>query len=349
LGCSELNCGEIMAEYYLGLDLGGTNVKAGVVDGDGKIRAHVSMRTGETEGDLTAERVILRMVEAGNQAIADSGVPRKQVRAVGVLSPGQASLAKGIVYRSANLPLWKNVRLRAKVGRALKLPAVLENDANAAAYGEWWAGAGKKRKLDNLFMFTLGTGVGGGLVYQGQVVRGSFDFATEVGHWVMIPGGELCGCGQRGCLERYTSAKFTAQRATKKLAEVPELQGSSALGRIFREKGAVSSAEIVTEAQKGDAFALEVWDETCHMLALACINVCHFIDPQMIVLAGGMSQAGKFLLDRVKMHFAKEWWQMTKPTAVIALAKLGNDAGVIGAAGVAREAAMRRALPTIGT
>jgi len=275
-----------------------------------------------------------------------------------VLSPGQASLTHGIVYRAANLPLWKNVPLRARISVALGIPAVLENDAHAAAYGEWWAGVGKQwrhaggggrgKALDNLFMITLGTGVGGGLIYQGKVGRGSFDFATEIAHMIMIPGGEECGCGQRGCLERYCSAKFTAQRATQRLAASPKLRKNSSLGALYKVYHTVTAADIVAHAQQGDAFALEVWNETCRMLALACINICHFIDPQMIVLAGGMSQAGNFLLRNVRRHFAKEWWAMTKPTAKIALAKLGNDAGVIGAAGVAKEAHERNALPEIG-
>jgi glucokinase len=198
-------------------------------------------------------------------------------------------------------------------------------------------------------MFTLGTGVGGGLVYEGKVVRGSFDFAAEVGHWIMIPGGELCGCGQRGCLERYCSATYTALRANRRLAASKELRKSSRLGRVFEKAGEVTSADIVTAAKAGDTLALEVWDETCRLLALACINVCHLMDPEMIVLAGGMSQAGAFLLGGVHRHFKAEWWKMTRPTARIALAKLGNDAGVIGAAGVAMEAAERGVLPPKGT
>jgi glucokinase len=340
-----------MPKFYLGLDLGGTNVKAGVVDEHGRILDQISMPTGSSPPDLSAERVIGRMIEAGIQAMEKAGVSRRHVAAVGVLSPGQASLARGIVFRSANLPLWRNVALRKRVSRGLGLRAVLENDASAAAYGEWWAGAGSamgRTRLDNLFLFTLGTGIGGGLVYEGKVVRGSFDFATEVGHWIMIPGGEPCGCGQRGCLERYCSAKYTAQRANRQLARSRTLRRSSTLGEVFEKAGEVTSADIVVHAQSGDAFALEIWDETCRLLALACINVCHMIDPQMIVLGGGMSQAGRFLLDRVIRHFKSQWWKMTRPTARIVLARLGNDAGIIGAAGVAKEAAERGALPAVG-
>jgi len=347
-----------MSKFYLGLDLGGTNVKAGVVDDTGQILHNVSVPTGSSPRDLAASKVIARMIDAAHQAMDGSNIGRHNVAAVGVVSPGQASSTNGIVYRAANLPLWKNVPLRARISKALGIPAVLENDAHAAAYGEWWAGVekdwrhsgggGRGKSLDNLFMITLGTGVGGGLVYQGKVVRGSFDFATEIAHMIMIPGGEECGCGQRGCLERYASAKYTAQRASLRLAASPKLRKNSSLGAPYKVYHTVTAADIVAHAREGDAFALEVWNETCRMLALACINICHFVDPQMIVLAGGMSQAGGFLLRNVRRHFAKEWWAMTKPTAKIALAKLGNDAGVIGAAGVAKEAHERNALPEIG-
>jgi glucokinase len=197
-------------------------------------------------------------------------------------------------------------------------------------------------------MFTLGTGVGGGIVYEGKVIRGSADFAAEVGHMVIVPGGERCGCGQRGCLERYCSAKFTGERAVARLAKSAAIRRGSSLGAVYKEKGTFTAADITEHARRGDKFALEAWEEACRYLALACIKVCHFLDPQMIVLAGGRSLAGRFLLDTVQKHFQAEWWAMTKPTTRIALAKLGNDAGVIGAAGVAKDAFDRKALPEIG-
>jgi len=337
-----------MPPFYLGLDLGGTNVKAGVTDDTGRLITKVSVPTGSKPSDLAPGLVIDRMIAAANQVIGTSGIARSDVAAMGILAPGQASLSKGVIIRSANLPLWKNVHLRAKVARGLNLPGVLENDANAAAYGEYWAGAGKNKKLDNLFMFTLGTGVGGGLVYEGRVVRGSSDFAAEIGHMIIVPGGEPCGCGQHGCLERYCSGRYAGERAVKRLAASPKIRRTSSLGKIFKEKGTFTAADITQHARAGDKFARESWEEACRYLALACINVCHFIDPQMIVLAGGMSLAGKFLLDSVLKHFDREWWKMTRPTTKISLARLGNDAGVIGAAGVAKDAFDRKALPQIG-
>jgi glucokinase len=337
--------------HFLGLDLGGTNVKAGVTDANGKLLAHVSVPTaaeGKGRASLSAPNVISRMIAAGRQAIAKAELTIDDVAAVGVLAPGQASLAKGIVYRSANLPLWKNVRIRAAVSRGLNLPAVLENDANAAAYGEWWVGAGKRRRLDNLFMFTLGTGVGGGIVYEGRVIRGASDFAAEIGHSIVVPDGDPCGCGQRGCLEAYCSASYTGKRASRLLEKSRKARKKSSLGPLYKHAGAVTAADVAQHAKAGDAFSLEVWNDTCRLLAIACINVCHFMDPQMIVLAGGMSQAGNFLLETVNRHFRENWWKMTPPTTTIALARLGNDAGIIGAAGVAKDARDRDALPPIG-
>jgi glucokinase len=337
-----------MPSFYLGLDLGGTNVKAGVTDATGKLLAHVSVSTGSGGKDLAAKLVIERMIDAARQVTQKAGLKLSDVAAVGVLSPGQASLSRGVVYRSANLPLWRNVPLRSKVSKALGLPAVLENDANAAAYGEWWAGAGGRRNLTNLFMFTLGTGVGGGIVYNGQVVRGAFDFGAEIGHMIMVPDGNRCGCGQRGCLETYSSASYTGRRATDQLAASRKARKKSTLGKVFKDLGKVTASDVAQHAKAGDKFATGIWNETCLVLALACINVCHFIDPQMIVLGGGMSQAGQFLVDTVEKHLKAQWWKMTPTTAKITLAKLGNDAGVIGAAGVAKDAQDRKALPPIG-
>jgi glucokinase len=342
--------------HYLGLDMGGTNVKAGITDKHGNLIAKLSVPTGKGGRDLAPEKVIARMVEAGRMVIDKAKLKVSDVAAAGVLAPGQARLSQGIVVASANLPLWKNVKIRGKVSKGLGIPAVLENDANAAAFGEWWAGAGRsktgKNKLDNLFMFTLGTGVGGGLVYESKVVHGAFDFATEIGHMIIVPEGgghrELCGCGQRGCLETLCSAGATGRRATRELEKHRKLRKKSSLGEVYKSTKVVTAADVAQHAMAGDKFALEIWNQSCYALAVACINVCHFIDPQMIVLAGGMSQAGPFLIETIDRHFKNEWWKMTPPTAKIALAKLGNDAGVIGAAGVAKEAADRKAIPAVG-
>ncbi len=337
-----------MSTHFIGIDLGGTNVKAGVTDASGNVRGHVSVPTGSGGKDLAADLVVDRMVQAARQAVDKAGVKMADIAAVGVLSPGQASLSKGIVHRAANLPLWKNVHLRAQVSKGLGVPAVLENDGHAAAYGEWWAGVGKGKNLTSLFMFTLGTGVGGGYVYEGKVVRGAFQFATEIGHAIMVPGGARCNCGQQGCLEMYCSASRTGKRATEQLAASPQVRKKSSLGKLFKEAGKVTAVDVEQHASQGDAFAFSIWDETCYLMALACINVSRMVDPQVIVIGGGMAQAGKFLIDAIEKHRKANWWKMTPLTAKISLAKLGNDAGVIGAAGVAKRAHEQQTLPAVG-
>ncbi len=164
----------------------------------------------------------------------------------------------------------------------------------------------------------------------------------------MVPGGDPCGCGQRGCLEVYTSAHYTGKRATTLLADSSKTRRKSTLGKIYKNLGKVTAADIAQHAKAGDKFALEMWNETTLMLALACINICRYVDPQMIVLGGGMSAAGTFLTDYVEKHLRANWWKMTPIEAKIVLAKLGNDAGVIGAAGVAKQAHESKSLPPVG-
>ncbi len=337
-----------MSSFYIGIDLGGTNLKAGVTNNNGQLLAHITVPTGDTPKERAPDNVIARMIAAAEQAITLAKVNRRQIVAAGVAAPGQAFLDKGILHRAANLPLWKDVPLRARISRGLKLPAVLENDANAAAFGEYWAGAGKNRNLETLFMITLGTGIGGGLVYRGAVVRGACDFAAEIGHTIVVPGGNACGCGQHGCLETYCSAGYIGRKATEMLRGSPKLRRTSSLGKVLAANGEISAADIDHHARAGDQLAVEIWEDACRYIAIACINVTHVIDPEMIVLGGGMAASGKFLLTAVQKHIRKLWWKMSPQKATIAIARLGNDSGCIGAAGVARFAADRGELLPLG-
>jgi len=323
-----------MADYFLGLDLGGTFIKAGLVDADGRILAQLSTPTvQESAGCMAA------MVQAGKDAAKQAGIALGRVKGVGILAPGQASLKDGIVFKAANLKKWVNVPLRATVTAGLGLPGVLENDANAAAYGEWWAGAGKGRNFRNFVMYTFGTGVGGGIILDGRVIRGEHDIGAELGHVIMVPGGDLCGCGQHGCMEVYTSAKYTAKRATERLKKGGK---KSSLYPLTRGGKHIQAVDVARHAKNGDSLAKQVWDETCYYIALGCINAVHWLDPEIILLGGGMSAAGEFLADGVKRHYREQYWKTLKSQVVIEIAHLGNDAGIIGAAGVARDAVKRK-------
>ena len=207
---------------------------------------------------------------------------------------------------------------------------MLENDANAAAMGEFLCGAGEDCR--KMVMFTLGTGVGSGIVYNGRIIHGAHGMGGELGHMIIDPGGRVCGCGQRGCLEQYGSAYFLAKYATERL----ECDGiESSLRDVLDEAGEITAKDIHDACIAGDAYAAEVWDELARHLAIGCINVCRIFDPERIVLAGGMTKAGSDLVDPINRHWNALDWRLTKRATSLAIAKLGHDAGTVGAAGVA--------------
>lgn len=324
-----------MSNYFIGIDLGGTNIKAGVVSEKGKLIAKASVATGSTPS-----QIVQQMIQVAHQAAKDGNVGMHDIEAVGIASPGPLSTKEGIVLRSANLPDWHNVPLRDLVSQSLHRPAFLENDAKSAAYGEFTAGVGADENITNFILLTLGTGVGGGIIYHGRLIRGVSDSAAEIGHSIIEPNGDVCGCGQRGCLELYASASRTGRYAQHLLDTTPSR--ASSLRALVAAGTRIGAREVAEHAQMGDELANEVWDRACRYLALACVNAARWLDPQMLALAGGMAGAGDFLLDRVKRHFINLNWKMSDTQMQIVLATLGNDAGIIGAAALARDAAHQR-------
>jgi len=313
---------------FVGVDLGGTNTKLGVVEANGTVLARQSI---DTRADTGPEAVIDRICDAVCDVIRQVGLSRKDVAAVGIGSPGPISREKGMVS-PANLPGWKNVPLPGLVSEKLRLPATLENDANAAAYGEFWAGAG--RNCRSLAMFTLGTGIGGGIILDSKILHGAFDNAAEIGHMIVEPQGRRCNCGQRGCLEAYASASNAARIATEALQAGRE----SSMKRVLDAGRNITSEIILEHMLEGDALAGEIWRQTCRYLAIGSINIAHIINCELIVLAGGMAGAGEHLLAPVREYYRQLRWEaelLTETFPPIVLAELGNDAGFIGAAGAA--------------
>lgn len=321
--------------HYLGLDLGGTNIKAGVIDADGKLLARTSRPTG---GGVSAEPVIDALAAAARETAQQAGLTLADIAGIGIGSPGPINFATGVVVNAPNLPGFANLPLRDRVAAATGRPCVLENDANAAAFAEFYAGVGRDPKVRNLVMLTLGTGVGSGIVIEGTLVHGAFDNGGEGGHMIVVPDGRLCGCGQRGCIEAYASASHTAVRARERLATG---EASSLQARFKQNPESVTAKEIFEEAQKGDALAQEIVGETARLLGIACINFCRIVDPQMIVFAGGMALAGDYLLNLIRQSFNERRWRLPPDQVQIVAAQLGNDAGLIGAAAVAADAHQR--------
>lgn len=308
----------------VGIDLGGTNVRAALVNNKGVIVHTERMAADAKRGPSVVCDDIAAMV---HRLISERGITRDDVIGLGIGAPGPLSHRDGVIHNAANLPGWVNVRLRRAMLERTGLPTNLENDANAAAYGEFWAGAG--RGVREMVAFTLGTGIGSGVISEGTLVRGHFENAAELGHLIVQPGGLKCTCGQLGCLEQYASAGNIARRAREKLADGAE----SVLKDVSDDE--LNTAAIATAAQDGDEFALQVWDEACYFLAIGCVNAQHAFNPARIVLAGGMSKAGDFLLSRVKKHFKALYWNLHNDVPDISVSVLGDDAGVIGAAGLA--------------
>jgi len=310
----------------IGVDLGGTNIKVGVLTEAGEVLVKNSV---PTEADKGPDHVIDRICQAALQAASDAGVARENILAIGVGAPGAMSHKDGLIISPPNLPGWHNVPLRDIITDKTGIPANLENDANAAAYGEFWAGAGKG--TTDMVLFTLGTGIGGGIIVDGHLLRGAFDNAAELGHMIVEPGGRPCGCGQKGCLEVYASAANTAKRAR----EAIEAGENSSLKQRLDQGLPVECEHVVEAAANGDPLASKIWDETCKYLAIACVNVQHFTNPQKILFAGGMIGAGQRLLEPVRKYFRQFTWTAAQDYPEITFAALGNDAGFIGAAGLA--------------
>ena len=318
-----------MAKYCIGVDLGGTNLKAGLVDQDANVLSKFSVPTGVEKG---TEYVVSTIIGAAKRAVTEAGVKSEDVIGVGIGSPGPMSHRRGLVINPGNLPCMKNVPLRAEVVKHTGFRATLENDANAAAWGEYWAGAGKG--VRDMVMFTLGTGVGGGVIAEGNLLRGHFENGGELGHIIVQPGGRRCSCNQLGCVEAYSSASNLAAR----LVEEIKAGKPSSLKAMLDRGEEVRAEHVDRAAQAGDKLAAQIWDDACRYLAIACVVMQHTTNPQRIVFAGGMINAGQPLLDRIRKHFHELTWILLDDFPEIMFATLGDDAGLIGAAGCALRA-----------
>ncbi len=318
-----------MGEIFIGIDLGGTNIKIGCFDSQLKLLAKTSA---PTEAEKQAKVIIENMAKASEQCVAKAGFSMDDVPAVGLGSPGPAKYREGIIEAATNFPTFRNIPVRQMLSDRLGgKTIVFENDANVACFGEFVAGAGKG--VEDMVFFTLGTGIGGGIINKGKLLAGAGDNAAELGHIIIYPDGRLCNCGQKGCVEAYASANSTAKRA----AEAIKAGAQSTLKEVLDKKGEITSKDVYEQMAAGDELAKKITDETAEALAILCINVLHTTEPQRIVFAGGMIAAGDILLNRIKDYFNEHIWSLKKETVEICFATLGEDAGIIGAAALAKQ------------
>ena len=281
--------------YHVGLDVGGTTMKAGVVDDAGQPLSSVSL---PTEAQRGQEAGLERMCETIRLAVSSAALTMDRIASIGVAPAGLLDLPAGILLESTNLQPWKNVPVRERIRQAFGLPTAFQNDANAAAMGEAWAGAGKDAA--SMVLFTLGTGVGGGIILDGKVLEGRHSHGGELGHVkIEMTGARLCGCGRHGCLEAYASAVAVVKRTYEALNATP---GDSLLHQMRQTAGDLTARDVFTAAAQGDALAGRIVEETAYYLAVGAMNVMHTIDPDMVVFGGGMAAAGERFLERIRHH-----------------------------------------------
>lgn len=321
--------------YFLGIDLGGTNVKAGVVADCGTPFPKCSTPTLAEEGPIPG---VQRMCKVGADAIVKAGLSLDDIAAVGVATPGTMDIPGGMLLEPPNLPGWDYVPIRQQIGDHFQKPCTLQNDANAAAYGEYWAGAA--RDATSLAFWTLGTGVGGGIIIGDTIVEGQNSHGSECGHLILeMDGGRLCeGTGQWGTLEAYASATALMKRCNEAL----EAGCRTSIKRRLDAGEELTPILIGEEAATGDELADQLIMETARYLGVATTTVMHIINPAMILIGGAMTFGrhetviGQKFIARIREEVQKRAFSVPAENTVIDFATLGGDAGFIGAAGCAR-------------
>ena len=320
-------------ELYIGLDLGGTNIKGVLIDPSAHVIASADTAT-EREGG--GAHVVARMTGLARQLLDKADTPLDRVVGVGVGAPGFLHHEKGLMLQPVNFPGWRDFPIRDLLGEALGKPVVLEKDSNAAAWGEFQAGAGRGSR--DMALLTLGTGIGGGIIVNGQLLRGHTDVGAELGHVPVVQGGRRCGCGNLGCLEAYACATATVARFTEAVRGGAE----SSLAERVLAGAQITAKQICEHARAADALSLEILEETGRFLGVGVYTIIVTVNPECVVLGGGMIAAGELIMDAVRAEVARRVIPRVRENTRIVFAELGNLAGAIGAAGCAVTAVKAR-------
>lgn len=311
--------------YSIGVDVGGTKVLGGVVDGDGRVLAHARRDTPRQGGAELTQTIADVACELMKDFAVDS---------VGISAAGFVSSDRKTMLASPNIAGWNGVDLDRELSALIGLSVVIENDANAAAWGEARFGAG--RGEDHLMLLTIGTGIGGGVVVNGELYRGAFGVAAEFGHMRVVPEGHLCGCGARGCFEQYASGNALLRYAREAINASPEV-ARNLLSLGDGTAAGVTGKHISDAAREGDAVALVAFNTTAQWLGAGIASLSVVLDPACVIVGGGVIDAGEILLAPTRaaveryMPFAGK-----HPTPKIIAAQLGNEAGLVGVADLAR-------------
>jgi glucokinase len=312
-----------MSEYVFSVDVGGSKILSALVARDGKVVAEELEQTAA----LDKFDAVLRQIRMAYQALvkrAEAG-PDSRPLAVSLAIAGAIDLNNGVVTESPNLPQWQDVPLRSMVEEALGLQTFMINDANAAALGEHTHGAGRGTR--NMVFITVSTGIGGGLIINGDLYQGCNGAAGEIGHMVIDVDGPLCGCGNYGCLEALASGTAIARDAADRIA----LGTYSSIPKFTNSGGTITAAAVAAAAKQGDPLANEIVSRAAHYLGMGLVSVVNVFNPEMVVIGGGVAQMGDMLLNPARQVVRENAFRIAADAAQIVQAQLGARAGVVGA------------------
>jgi len=309
--------------YRIGIDVGGTGIQIGVIDENLKVVAEGSI---PTRTSIPFSEQIAQIASCVVSTATSAGLKREQIVSVGAGIPGIANLATGVVVKCPNMG-WHHVPFREEFQKHLNVPVYIDNDANVAALAE--SVAGVSAGTSSSVFITIGTGIGSGIIINGKIWNGFHGIGGEFGHTVFKLNGIPCTCGNRGCLERYTSATALIRMAREAIARNTN---TKMLAMVSNDITKVEARTVIDAARENDPLAVEVYAQYIDYLAQMFANIVNFVDPEVIVIGGGVSKAGDFLLDPIRREYRKYVLYDDQPLPEIKIAVLGSEAGIIGAA-----------------
>jgi len=315
-----------MSNIALGIDMGGTGIKLGLVDSRGNLSQTLRL---STPSRTDPEQVVNLIVENVHNLLRLTG--HRSIPDIGIGCAGDVDPVKGVIRISPNLR-WKQVPLKALLSRRLKSRIRVENDANVAAWAAYVVEG--RRKIQNLVCITVGTGIGGGLVINGKLFRGTTGSAGEIGHMTLFPEGVPCNCGNQGCLERYIGARAMAEEARRAIESGEKTVITKLVDHDFSK---ITPFIIHQAAQQKDRLALHLWDEAGERLGITLAAVVNMLNPQWIVLAGGLSRAGRLLLDPLRRTILQRSFSTPAHAVKLVISRLDQDLGIVGAGLLAHE------------
>lgn len=315
-------------KYSIGIDLGGTDIKAGLLSSTGTLSCRMVVSTHVKKGaQAIAKRIagtVKQVLAAAEREAQQCQEEEREIIGIGLGSPGLIVADTGIIHFSPNFPGWRDIPLLDYVTDELKeinIPLYIDNDVNVMVLGELHHGAGVG--YENVVGLTIGTGVGGGVVIDGKVYHGSWNTAGELGHTIVRPYGRKCGCGNNGCLEAYAGARHIVERTQQKIVDGH---------KTFLVPKELTPKKIANAAKTGDKLALDIFAETGRLIGVALTSIAHILNPQIAIIGGGISAAGeKLLFQHIREEFKKRTMDIPSEMEIVP-AKLGNEAGLVGAA-----------------